>query len=306
MRCDLHLHSRHSGPADPAPLGAVALESYSDPRALYGLARRRGMDLVTLTDHDAIDGGLEIASLPGTFLSEEVTCTLPGGRQVHLGVFGIDEARHAGIARRRQDGEALLAYLAEQRVPACLNHPFSALTGPRETADLLWAMARLPLVEGLNGAMSERVNAAAGQTARSLGLPMVGGSDAHTLASVARSWTEVPGARAAGEFLEGLRAGLCVPRGSSGSYARLTGDVARIAALAFRDQARQACTGAVGKLLLMLALSPLMLALPVVTGVLFAREQAFARRLLRSVGTGGDRTPASRTGQRWSPAGVAP
>ena len=68
------------GPADLPRLGRFAHESYSEPRAVYEAARRRGMDLVTLTDHDTIEGGLEIADLPGTFLSEEVTCALPGGR----------------------------------------------------------------------------------------------------------------------------------------------------------------------------------------------------------------------------------
>ena len=66
MRCDLHVHSRHSGAADLGPLGLLADESYSDPRAVYGEARRRGMDLVTLTDHNTIAGAVEIASLPPT------------------------------------------------------------------------------------------------------------------------------------------------------------------------------------------------------------------------------------------------
>lgn len=33
----------------------------------------RGMDFVTITDHDTIDGALEIAHLPGAFVSEEMT-----------------------------------------------------------------------------------------------------------------------------------------------------------------------------------------------------------------------------------------
>src|SRR2546427_12137167 len=81
VRCDLHLHSRHSGPAEPWPLGLLAQESYSEPRAVYGMARRRGMDLVTLTDHDTVAGAPEIASLPGTVGSEGLDCVLPGGRR---------------------------------------------------------------------------------------------------------------------------------------------------------------------------------------------------------------------------------
>jgi len=64
------------------------------------------MDLVTLTDHDTVAGALEIASLPATFVSEEVSCVLPGGHRLHVGVFGITEAQHEVIARRRTDAEA--------------------------------------------------------------------------------------------------------------------------------------------------------------------------------------------------------
>ena len=64
MRCDLHVHSRHSGAVDLPLLRHVGYECYSEPRAVYDRARRRGMDLVTLTDHDSIDGALELLSLP--------------------------------------------------------------------------------------------------------------------------------------------------------------------------------------------------------------------------------------------------
>jgi len=96
MRCDLHVHSKHSGAADLPVLRHVGRESYSEPRAVYDLALRRGMDLVTLTDHDTITGALEIAYLPGAFVSEEVTLCLAGDRVLHVNVFDISEAQHAG------------------------------------------------------------------------------------------------------------------------------------------------------------------------------------------------------------------
>ena len=37
-------------------LKRLCRESYSPPEAVYHTLRRRGMDLVTLTDHDSIDG----------------------------------------------------------------------------------------------------------------------------------------------------------------------------------------------------------------------------------------------------------
>ena len=129
MRCDLHVHSRHSGPSTLPVLGRLVRECYSEPAEVYATARRRGMDLVTLTDHDSVTGALELAGRPDTFVSEEVTCIVPGGRELHLGVFDITEAQHQALQSRRRDLEALFAYAAEQRLPVCVNHPFSALTG---------------------------------------------------------------------------------------------------------------------------------------------------------------------------------
>jgi len=279
VRCDLHVHSRHSGPVDIRPFGWLVRESYSEPRAVYGEARRRGMDLVTLTDHDTIAGALEIASLPGTFVSEEVTCRLPGGRAVHVGVYDITEAQHETIARRREDAEALFAYLAEERIPAAANHLFAALTGPRETGDFHFALARLEMVEARNGMMSDGVNVRAARAARTARLATVGGSDAHTLASVARAFTVVPQARSRAEFLDGLRRGLTLPAGCSGSYARLTADIVRITAGAYRAAVAEGLgdAAAAARLATLLVALPLLPLLPLATAGVFLHEQLFAR-----------------------------
>jgi predicted metal-dependent phosphoesterase TrpH len=108
-RCDLHVHSVYSGPVDLPVLGRFGNECYSEPEAVYDAAKGRGMQLVTLTDHDSIEGALLLARHPDVFVSEEVTCLLPGGRALHLGVFDITEAQHQGISRRRRDPEALFA-----------------------------------------------------------------------------------------------------------------------------------------------------------------------------------------------------
>src|SRR3712207_8712678 len=44
----------------------------SDPQAIYTQLRQNGMDFVTLTDHDTIDGCRQIIELPQTFISEEL------------------------------------------------------------------------------------------------------------------------------------------------------------------------------------------------------------------------------------------
>jgi predicted metal-dependent phosphoesterase TrpH len=280
MRCDLHVHSLCSGPVDLPILGRFGNECYSTPREVYDRARWRGMSLVTLTDHDSIEGALSLAHLPDFFVSEEVTCLLPGGRQLHLGVFGIDEAQHAAIQQRRSDAEGLFAYLAEQRIATAVNHLFSALTGRRQLSDFELALRHARLVETRNGMMPESTNRFAARVGRRAGLPGVGGSDAHTLASVARAFTIVPGATNREDFLAGLRRGLTIPAGGSGSYARLTADVVRLFLGGYAENARLAGAGLAPALRFaaLLAALPLMPLLPLVTAGIYADELLFGAR----------------------------
>jgi predicted metal-dependent phosphoesterase TrpH len=283
MRCDLHVHSWYSGRAEVPVLEHVGRESYSHPFDVYERARRRGMDLVTLTDHDTIEGALALAHLPDVFVSEEVTVFVDRRRQLHVNVFGIGERQHEALQARRGDFEAFLAFLAEERLPASVNHLFSALTGARELADLRRPLGRVPLIEALSGAMPEAHNEQARLVGREAGMGPVGGSDAHSLAHVARAFTTVPGARTKEEFLAGLRSGLTVPCGRSGSYARLTGEVSRIFAAGYAETARDLLQGAVSPLRVAasLALAPLLPLIPLFTLGVHVHERRFGARHFR-------------------------
>ena len=284
MRCDLHVHSWFSGGAGVPVLDHLGRECYSDPLEVYERARLRGLDLVTLTDHDTVEGAMRLAHLPECFLSEELTLHLEGGRQLHVNAFGIAEPQHAQLQARRRDPEGHFAYLAEQRIPAAVNHLFSALTGARELTDLRLPLGRLPLIEVRNGAMPEAHNEGARQVGRVVRMGPVGGSDAHSLAHVARAFTCVPSARTKQEFLAGLRSGLCVPAGRSGSYARLTSEVTRIFAAGYAETWGELRRGTAHPLRLAAsaALLPLLPLVPLFTLAVHAHELAFGRRHFRA------------------------
>ena len=135
MRCDLHVHTRHSGMCTIPVLRRICRESYNDPDAVYETLKRRGMDLVTVTDHDSIDAAERLRRHPDFFLSEEVSCVTPSGTELHVGVYGIKERHHVELQRRRNDVPALAAYLREQRLLFSVNHVFSSLTGRRAFLD---------------------------------------------------------------------------------------------------------------------------------------------------------------------------
>jgi predicted metal-dependent phosphoesterase TrpH len=305
-RCDLHVHSVHSGPVDLPVLGRFGNECYSEPEAVYEVAKRRGMNLVTLTDHDSIEGALHLAHLADVFVSEEVTCVLPGGRVLHLGVFDITEAQHEAIARRRRDAECLFAYLAEEGIAVSVNHLFSALTGRRALSDFRMALDSVPLVEVRNGMMPSRTNGYAASVARAGRISPVGGSDAHTLATVARAWTVVRGARTREEFLNGLRRGLTIPAGGSGSYARLTADVVRVFSGGYLEAARRCLETPThaARFAAMVAAIPVLPLIPIVTAGIYLDEVLFAARHYRRFLAAGSlrlKTPAAR-----GPFGQAP
>jgi predicted metal-dependent phosphoesterase TrpH len=85
-RADLHCHSAASQESRLGVQRALGLpECATPPEEVYELARRRGMDFVTITDHDTISGVLEIADLPDVFVSEELTARFRGEPQeVHI------------------------------------------------------------------------------------------------------------------------------------------------------------------------------------------------------------------------------
>jgi predicted metal-dependent phosphoesterase TrpH len=271
MKCDLHVHSWHSGPCDTPVLSRFCRESYSDPEHLHSLLRQRGMDLVTITDHDSIEGAARLLRHRDVFLSEELTCRMPSGTTVHLGVYDLTEHQHEQIQRRRNDLVALLIYLTERRLFFSINHVFSSLTGPRAREDFAWFENYFPAIETRNGQMLDGQNRHAANLARLWSKAEIGGSDAHTSASAGTTYTEVRGARTKQEFLDGLRAGRGRVGGEAGGYAKLTRDVLLIAAEAMREKWWTALLG------------PLTLAVPVVTLLNYTRESAFGRKWARRV-----------------------
>lgn len=248
-------------------------ECYSQPREVYETLKRRGMNLVTVTDHDSIDAIEELRSRPDFFASEEVTCRMPSGTEIHIGVYDIADRHHIELQRRRDDLPSLLAFLREQDLFFSINHVFSSLTGRRHLSDFQWFEDHFPAFEVRNGAMLHRANRNAARLGRRLGKAPIGGSDAHTLRNAGCVYTEVPGARDRHEFLAGLRRGAGIVAGDSGNYKKLTFEVLQICINMMKEKPWTAL------------LAPVALAVPAVTLVHYLLEVDFASRWLRRVAT---------------------
>jgi predicted metal-dependent phosphoesterase TrpH len=232
--------------------------------ALYETLKWRGMDLVTVTDHDSIDAVEPLRRFPDFFLSEEITCILPSGTSVHVGVYDITERDHIELERRRDDVPALAAYCREKGILYAVNHVFSALTGNRTHADFALFEDVFPALETINGHIPPSCNREAEALSNLWRKIPLGGSDSHTLAELGRAFTEAPGARTKQEFLGALKAGHVRARGASGGFRVLTWAVWTIAA----NVAREHSWG--------FLLAPLLLAVPFVTLGASVNDRAFA------------------------------
>ena len=271
MKCDLHVHTVSSGMCTVPVLDRVCRESYNDPRAVYDTLKRRGMDLVTVTDHDSIDAVEPLRREQDFFLSEEVSCTMASGTSLHMGVYDIRERHHLELQRRRDDMPSLLAYLDEQRLLFSVNHVFSGLTGARKNSDFDEFASRFPAVETLNGQMLPSANRYAAAFATTRRKVAIGGSDAHTMASLGRTYTEVPGARDQSEFLAGLRRGHSLVAGESGNYWKLTKAIWAIGRELIRERPWT------------WILAPLMTVVPIVTIANLICELSFASKWNRAL-----------------------
>ena len=230
LRADLHLHSYHSGYASHLRF-LRARDCYSEPEAIYAAAKARGMDAVTITDHDSIGGCLEFLEqhpdAEDFFISEEIECRFPRiGLKVHIGAYGINERIHREIQPLRDDVFQAAAYLRAEGVFFALNHPFFFFKGQMPLAEYLAAVLQLfPAFEVRNGTMLAAHNRLTDAIVRDWATvcgarPItIGGSDSHTLSGIGTTYTEVAGSEPR-EFLRNLRAGGASAGGRHGGVLR--------------------------------------------------------------------------------------
>jgi glycosyltransferase involved in cell wall biosynthesis len=240
-RCDLHIHSRFSARSEEWLFRRFDFpDSYSDPRDLHRLLRERGMDFVTITDHDTIEGNLAIADLDGTFISEEVTTHFPQDPcKIHLLVWGITEAQHAEITAARDNIFDLQRYLQGSGISHSVAHPLYSINGKLDVSHLERLILLFKHFEGINGLRDALLSVLARELLSGLTSQKIqemanrhdlvpthpepwrkiftGGSDDHGGQFVAGAFTETPKARTAADFLAHVRAGDCEARGEGGT-----------------------------------------------------------------------------------------
>src|SRR5712692_2363313 len=240
-KCDLHIHSRFSARSEEWLFRRFDFpDSYSDPRELHRQLLEREMDFVTITDHDTIDGCLEIRDLPNTFISEQVTTYFPQDPcKIHILAWGITEKQHDDIVIIRDNIFALQKYLQSANIAHAVAHPLYSINGKLEAAHLERLILLFKHFEGINGLRDallsqlaqnlfgsltrERIDKLADRHNLAPTHPepwrkiLTGGSDDHGGKFIASACTETPPADSAAKFLAHVRAGACSVQGNGGT-----------------------------------------------------------------------------------------
>jgi len=190
MRFDLHVHS------------VFSKDSYAEHDEILEYAAKNGLDGFAICDHDSIEGGLECARRALEIGSKQIV--IPGvevsSSKGHVLVLGVKERIEPGLSP-----EETIRIAHEQGAVVVIPHPYKVTSHGIGYLKGLDADA----VEVLNSrCMTKGPNNKAKKVADELGLPHVGGSDAHEARMVGRSYAEIDASeRSVDAVLDAIRAG---------------------------------------------------------------------------------------------------
>jgi len=200
LRVDLHLHSDFSHD------GKSSLDE------LVARARACGLDRIALTDHNTIEGALNLVQMePELAIAGEEIKTLEG--EV-IGLFITSRVSPFLAAEDAMDlihGMGGLTYLP---------HPLDRRRSnfrPERVVDLA---SRVDIIETFNPWCDAAANQAAARLADELGKVTATGSDSHSADELGRSWMEMQPYPSPEDFLEKLRYARHVVTASSGTGRR--------------------------------------------------------------------------------------
>jgi len=254
-RCDLHVHSIHSTDSGNYALRRARLgESYTQPERVYRVCKARGMSLVTISDHNTVEGALRIAHEPDTFVSVEVTTRFPEDEvPLHVLVWNLTEEDHRDLQPYRPSVYELVAFLRDRGLAHALAHPLYRMGPPITPSHVERMMLLFGVWEGRNGARSRESNELACRLAAAVTpsflaelaerhgmepvhggrIALTGGSDDHGALDIATTWTDAAGSTPA-DFLASVSRGETSVGGAHGSTQKLAHAVAALFVNAYR------------------------------------------------------------------------
>ena len=176
MKVDTHIHSNHSEECD---------REDCTPSQILKAAGRARLDAICIADHDSLDGYREARRIRRPGDPEVIPACEITTKRGHLLVIGVERCWEKGV-------DPLEVYDAVESEGGVISapHPFYL-----SRISVSWLARELGLaIEVYNALASILVypNLVAGKFARKYGLPVTGGSDAHSIEMVGFGITETP------------------------------------------------------------------------------------------------------------------
>lgn len=200
LRVDLHLHSHYSH------------DGKSSLAHLIERARETGLDRIALTDHNTVEGALELRRIaPEIAIAGEEAKTLEG--EV-IGLFITSRIPPYLSPERAMD------LVRDMGGLVYIPHPLDSRRAHFSPHRLVEMADRIDIVETYNPWCDAAANQAAAQLAGEMGKVAATGSDAHSADELGRSWMEMDEYDGAQDFLEKLRHARHVVTADSGSGRR--------------------------------------------------------------------------------------
>jgi predicted metal-dependent phosphoesterase TrpH len=200
LRVDLHLHSHFSH------------DGQSSLQHLIDRARECGIDRLALTDHNTVEGALELARIaPSLAIVGEEAKTREG--EV-IGLF------LTGRLPPFVPAEEVMDLVHSMGGLVYIPHPLDPNRSHFRAERIVELADRIDIIETYNPWCDAAVNSAAARLAQDLGKVSATGSDAHAAEELGRTWMEIDDYSGAVDFLEKLRDARHVVTAASGTGRR--------------------------------------------------------------------------------------
>ena len=261
-RVDLHIHTKFSvRPATWLLQKINSPESYADPEEVYTLAKAHGMDFVTITDHDSIEGALVIAHHEDAFVSEEITTTFPEDRcKVHILMWDITEEQQREAHRLSENIFELQKYLRQQEIHHGVAHALYSINRRLTAGHFEKLLLMFKVFEVRNGYRDRLSNEVLTEILDSLTPTKIdelanhygiepdmdepwkkfrtGGSDDHSCTFIGHTNTKTPKSSTIREFLDHVSSGRGEAGGEHGSAQKFAYNTYKVSYLYHLSQSK--------------------------------------------------------------------
>ncbi len=188
IQADLHIHTTYSS------------DSAIPPKTLVQqLVTHKFIKVAAVTDHDTVRGcGITrqlAAAYPDILIIPGAEISTPQG---DILILGTNE-----MPPQPWTAENVVAFARERNYVSVVAHPYREY-GMGDAAKNY----KVDAIEVVNGASSASANEAAKDLAKQMGLPGVGGSDAHQPSELCNVYTQIDASMDVDDILEALRKGL--------------------------------------------------------------------------------------------------